>query len=415
MRLCSTTRGLTWWLRAGWKREQRAVPGRSGAGPHLAIGEAPGHTGAGPRDQSVERAERLDRVPHRAGAGLRLDAAGPSRRAGLAAAYRRRLHPGHLDRQPGRLPGPSAQPGDEVRQAGRPDRRQGPHRDGLDLPVGHRRTLVVGHRGDPGAGVGHHRPALRDAALRGDGRRPGRQDQDVRAGDCDHPVPAAARRLGGVVAGPRRGGNLGRGGRDACRRAAHRGHRAGLSARGVPAPPPEPVGPVNLSPAARVLAELQRRGEGVAPAESLTGGLLGGLLTAVPGASAAYVGGVISYATRLKETLVGVDLRLLDTLGPVAGPTAAAMAAGVARRCEADWGVATTGVAGPDPQDGHPVGEVYVAVARPARDRVEVRALRLTGDRPAIREAAADQALDLLSSCLGLENPEPGVRVGEQT
>ena len=77
--------------------------------------------------------------------------------------------------------------------------------------------------------------------------------------------------------------------------------------------------------------------------------------------------------------------------------------------------MATTGVAGPDPQDGHPVGEVYVAVARPARDRVEVRALRLTGDRPAIREAAAAQALDLLSSCLGLEDPEPGVRLGEQT
>jgi nicotinamide-nucleotide amidase len=172
---------------------------------------------------------------------------------------------------------------------------------------------------------------------------------------------------------------------------------------------------VNLSPAARVLAELQRRDETVATAESLTGGLLGGLLTAVPGASAAYVGGVISYATRLKETLVGVDLHLLDTLGPVAGPTAAAMAAGVARRCEADWGVATTGVAGPDPQDGHPVGEVYVAVARPAGDRVEVRALRLTGDRPAIREAAAAQALDLLLSCLGLEDPEPGVRFAAPT
>jgi nicotinamide-nucleotide amidase len=166
---------------------------------------------------------------------------------------------------------------------------------------------------------------------------------------------------------------------------------------------------VNLSPAARVLAQLQRRNETVATAESLTGGLLGGLLTAVPGASAAYLGGVISYATRLKETLVGVDPRLLDTFGPVAGPTAAAMAAGVAHRCEADWGVATTGVAGPDPQDGHPVGEVYVAVASPAFDRVEVRALRLTGDRPAIREAAAAQALDLLAFCLGLADPEPGV------
>lgn len=170
-----------------------------------------------------------------------------------------------------------------------------------------------------------------------------------------------------------------------------------------------------LSPAARVLAELRRRNETVATAESLTGGLLGGLLTAVPGASTAYVGGVISYATRLKETLVGVDADLLARLGPVAGPTAAAMATGAARRCEADWGVATTGVAGPDPQDGHPVGEVYVAVARPARDQVEVRSLRLTGDRPTIREAAAAQALDLLASCLELENPGPGSRLAERT
>ena len=121
---------------------------------------------------------------------------------------------------------------------------------------------------------------------------------------------------------------------------------------------------MNRGPAAMVLAELRRRRETVATAESLTGGLLGSLLTAVPGASASYVGGVISYATRLKETLVGVAPDTLATLGPVASRTAAEMAAGVARRCEADWGVATTGVAGPDPQDGHPVGEVYVAVAR---------------------------------------------------
>ncbi len=172
---------------------------------------------------------------------------------------------------------------------------------------------------------------------------------------------------------------------------------------------------MNLSPAARVLAELQRRHETVATAESLTGGLLGALLTAVPGASVGYVGGVISYATRLKETLAGVDPRVLANSGPVAGRTAAEMATGVARRCTADWGVATTGVAGPEPQDGHLVGEVYVAAAHPASDRVEVRGLRLTGDRPAIREAAAAQALDLLATCLDLESLDPGVRPAEPT
>ena len=171
---------------------------------------------------------------------------------------------------------------------------------------------------------------------------------------------------------------------------------------------------MNLGPAARVLAELRQRGETVATAESLTGGMIGTWLTAVPGASLSYLGGVISYATRTKQTLVGVDPDLLATLGPVASATAAAMASGVADRCQADWGVAATGVAGPDPQDGHPVGEVYVAAAHPASGRVEVRALRLTGDRPAIRAAAAAQALDLLATCLGLQSLEPDGRLADQ-
>ena len=171
---------------------------------------------------------------------------------------------------------------------------------------------------------------------------------------------------------------------------------------------------MNLRPAARVLAELRRRHETVATAESLTGGLVGTLLTAVPGASESYVGGVISYATRLKQTLVGVDAKILATPGPVASATAAAMATGVADRCQADWGVATTGVAGPDPQDGHPVGEVYVGAAHPASGRVEVRALQLTGDRSAIREAAAAQALDLLATCLGLDTQDWEGRLAEQ-
>jgi nicotinamide-nucleotide amidase len=172
---------------------------------------------------------------------------------------------------------------------------------------------------------------------------------------------------------------------------------------------------VNLSPAARVLAELRRRQQTVATAESLTGGLLGSMLTAVPGASDCYVGGVISYATRLKQSLAGVAPEVLAEFGPVAEATAAAMAAGVARRCDADWGVATTGVAGPDAQDGHPVGEVYVGAAHPASNRVEIRALRLTGDRSAIREAAAAQALELLAVCLGVERPDPGGRRAEPT
>jgi nicotinamide-nucleotide amidase len=153
--------------------------------------------------------------------------------------------------------------------------------------------------------------------------------------------------------------------------------------------------------AARVLGQLERRGETLATAESLTGGMVAQLLTDVPGASASYLGGVISYATRLKETLAGVDAATLATLGPVAERTAAEMAQGVARRCGADWAVSTTGVAGPEAQDGHPVGQVYVAVSHHASDVLHVKELSLQGERAAIRRQAAVAALALLADALG--------------
>ena len=162
--------------------------------------------------------------------------------------------------------------------------------------------------------------------------------------------------------------------------------------------------------AAQVVTELQRRSETVATAESLTGGLLGMLLTEAPGASVGYLGGVISYATRLKDTLAGVSPATLQAVGPVAEQTAAEMAEGVCRRCQADWGIATTGVAGPEPQDGHPVGEVFVAVARPASGLLRVKALSLTGDRMTIRATAAAHAVELLAEALGIA-AETGHRV----
>jgi len=159
----------------------------------------------------------------------------------------------------------------------------------------------------------------------------------------------------------------------------------------------------------RVLDVLASRGQTLATAESLTGGLLGQLLTGVPGASAAYVGGVISYATRLKTTLAGVEPATLDQHGPVAAVTALQMAAGVATRCGADWGVATTGVAGPTEQDGHPVGQVFVAVAEPGRHRSQVKELRLHGTREEIRRQAAEQAVGLLDAALGMPPTVPRV------
>ena len=159
---------------------------------------------------------------------------------------------------------------------------------------------------------------------------------------------------------------------------------------------------MNLQLGGKVLLSLKGRAETVATAESLTGGLLGGLLTDLPGSSDSYVGGVISYATRLKATLAGVDPATLDKVGPVAEQTAAEMASGVCRRCQADWGLATTGVAGPDPQDGHPVGEVYVAVAHPASGLLRVDALSLTGDRTTIRSKTAAHAVWMLADALGI-------------
>jgi nicotinamide-nucleotide amidase len=150
------------------------------------------------------------------------------------------------------------------------------------------------------------------------------------------------------------------------------------------------------SPAAELVDLLIARRETVATAESLTGGLIGVLLTAVPGASQVYRGGVISYATELKAELAGVSPLTLQRWGPVAAATAEEMAVGVARRCAARHGLSATGVAGPDAQDGHPVGLVFVGSADTVADHVVVHEHRLSGSRAAIRRAAAELALRLL-------------------
>lgn len=112
-------------------------------------------------------------------------------------------------------------------------------------------------------------------------------------------------------------------------------------------------------------------GRTVATAESLTGGLVGAALTAVPGSSEVYRGGVIPYATDLKTSLLDIP-KLTMNHGPVSAEVAAAMAVNSAYLLNADFGVATTGVAGPDPQDGQPVGTVFIAVFRRGRDGLEV-------------------------------------------
>ncbi|WP_242497496.1 CinA family protein [Nocardioides oleivorans] len=147
-----------------------------------------------------------------------------------------------------------------------------------------------------------------------------------------------------------------------------------------------------------ILDSLARRGETVATAESLTGGLLAARLTDVPGASRSFVGGVVSYATRVKISALDVPASVVEQHGVVSEECAAAMATGVRRRLDATWGLATTGVAGPDPQDGQPVGTVWVAVAGPSS--VETRLLALSGDRAAIREATCAEVLSVLAAIL---------------
>jgi nicotinamide-nucleotide amidase len=138
---------------------------------------------------------------------------------------------------------------------------------------------------------------------------------------------------------------------------------------------------------------LREQGQSLATAESLTGGLLGGRVTTVPGASEYYRGGVVAYATEAKASLLGVDQQLLDHYGPVSEPVAAAMAEGARRAFEAGVGLATSGVAGPTEQ-GQPIGTLCLAVADAAG--TVSATTRAPGDRAQVRAWATTLALDLL-------------------
>lgn len=175
--------------------------------------------------------------------------------------------------------------------------------------------------------------------------------------------------------------------------------------------------------AARTAQEAHRllagRDATVAVAESVTGGLLGAALTETPGSSATFAGGVVAYATDLKRRLLDVPADLIADRGVVDPDVAAAMAVGVCRLIGTRYGVATTGVAGPDPQDGRPVGTVYIAVAEVADTAgppagadaasVEVEPLRPVPDertpRGRIRALTVVRALDLLCGRLRRSGP----------
>jgi PncC family amidohydrolase len=154
------------------------------------------------------------------------------------------------------------------------------------------------------------------------------------------------------------------------------------------------------------LTMLAAAGATLATAESLTGGRLAAAVTAVPGASVSYLGGFVTYATALKQSLLGIPPGLVEEYGVVSAECARAMAAGCREATGATYALATTGVAGPDSQEGKPVGTVYVGVAGP--DGVGAITMELVGDRHQIQDRACREALSALYGILRGEQPPLG-------
>jgi len=152
--------------------------------------------------------------------------------------------------------------------------------------------------------------------------------------------------------------------------------------------------PLVTEDARALVADLTVRRQSVATAESLTAGLLAATLAGVAGASVVLRGGLITYLEDTKISLAGVPPQVLEAVGPVAGPTARALAVGARQRCGATWGVGLTGVAGPEPHGGHPVGTVFLGLAGPVD--TDVVQLSLSGSRWDIRVAAVNEAIGRL-------------------
>ena len=150
---------------------------------------------------------------------------------------------------------------------------------------------------------------------------------------------------------------------------------------------------MSASDADALVFALTERGQTIGTAESLTGGRLCAALVDVPGTSAVVRGAVVAYASEVKTGLLGVDPSIIDQHGAVSAETARAMAKQARTMLGADWGIATTGVAGPDPAEGRAPGTAYAAVAGP--ERVVDRCLVIDGDRDAVRAGTVRAALAL--------------------
>lgn len=169
-----------------------------------------------------------------------------------------------------------------------------------------------------------------------------------------------------------------------------------------------------MSASNRLLHALKDAGQTVSFCESLTAGLAAATLADVPGASAVFQGGLVTYATELKIELAGVSRDIVDRYGVVSRQCAEAMAAGARERCISDWAASLTGVAGPDSQDGHPVGEVWIGLAGPggvvesieafnAQERLDLAEFARQNPvdgRTRIRIAAVERCFELLISSI---------------
>ena len=143
----------------------------------------------------------------------------------------------------------------------------------------------------------------------------------------------------------------------------------------------------------KVLSRLE--GKTLVTAESCTGGGIGAALTAIPGSSAVYKGGIISYTNWVKNRILGVDIELLDTHGAVSAPVAEAMAIGARKALEADIAVSVTGLAGPGGDEyGNPVGTVFLGYSD--ENQTVSRKYHFPGSREDVRNQAIQKALELV-------------------
>lgn len=147
-----------------------------------------------------------------------------------------------------------------------------------------------------------------------------------------------------------------------------------------------------------IVSMMRSRKLTLAVAESLTGGALSARIVDIPGASDIFRGGVCTYATDSKAQILHVDASLLDDVGPVHSTVACQMAQGARQLFHADIALATTGIAGPDPHDGHPAGTVHIACV--SENRTIERVFHFPHGRTAVRRSSVDMALHMLREIL---------------